>query len=83
MTGWGEGSIIGTRQTTHVIAAALQGLLSVPVIDETGMTGIYDYSATSSLTGSEAVLDLARQLGFDLKIAYRPVEMLVARQRTN
>jgi uncharacterized protein (TIGR03435 family) len=79
MSGGGEGSIFGTRETTRDIAAALQDLLGVPVVDETGMKGKYDYSATSKLAGSEAALDLARQLGFDLKSADRPVEMLVAK----
>jgi hypothetical protein len=78
VTGGGEGSLIGTNQTTHDIALALQDLLGVPVFDESGMKGKYDYSATSKLAGSEAALDLARQLGFDLKLADRPVEMLVA-----
>jgi uncharacterized protein (TIGR03435 family) len=79
MTGGGEGSIIGTHQTTRNIAATLQDLLGIPVVDEADMNGNYDYSATSSLAGSEAALDLARQLGFDLKPADRPVEILVAR----
>jgi hypothetical protein len=57
----------------------LQDLLGVPVIDETGMKGKYDYSATTKLAGSEAAIDLARKLGFDLEPAERPVEMLVAR----
>jgi uncharacterized protein (TIGR03435 family) len=79
MTGGGEGSIIGTRQTTDNIAAALQDLLGVPVVDETGMKGKYDYSATSHQAGPEAAFDLASQLGFDLKPADRPIEMLVGK----
>ena len=79
MTGAGGGSIIGTSQPTSQIARTLQDLLGLPVVDETGMQGKFDYSATSNLAGSEAAFDLARQLGFDLKLADRPVEMLVAK----
>ena len=68
MTGGGEGSIIGTNQTTHDIARALQDLLRVPVVDESDMNGKYDYSATRKLAGSEAALDFAGKLGFDLTL---------------
>ena len=79
VSGGGERSILGTNQTTKDIALALQDLLGVPVVDEGGMSGKYDYSVTSKLSGTEGALDLARQLGFDLKPAYRAVEILVAK----
>jgi uncharacterized protein (TIGR03435 family) len=79
MAGGGEGSLIGIRQPTRSIADALQDLLGVPVIDEAGMHGKYDYSATSTLGGSEAAFDLAHQLGFELERADRPVEMLIVK----
>lgn len=34
----------GTAATTKMVAFALAGLLGRPVIDETGVTGVYDLS---------------------------------------
>jgi uncharacterized protein (TIGR03435 family) len=79
MCGVGEGSIIGTAQTTEGIARAFQGLLDVPVVDATGWNGTYNYSASTKLTQSEAAVDLAHQLGLELTEAQRPIEMLVVR----
>ena len=80
MCGGGQGSIIGTAQSMQDIARAFEGLLRVPVVDGTGLKRKFDYSASSKLSESEAVFDLARQLGLELTEAERPIEMLVVRK---
>jgi uncharacterized protein (TIGR03435 family) len=77
MTGGGQGSIIGTSQTMPDIAKAFEGLLEVPVLDETNLQGKYDYSASSKFAGIDAALDMARQLGLEITPADRPIQMLV------
>ena len=80
MTGAGVGSIAGTAQSVESIASGIEGLVDAPVIDETGIKGKYDYSASSDLSGPEAGIDIARQLGLDLAPADRPIEMLVVQK---
>ncbi|MGD1091959.1 MAG: TIGR03435 family protein [Bryobacteraceae bacterium] len=80
MSGGGQGSIIGTAQTMEDIARALEGLLNVPVVDETGLKGKYNYSALTKLPAAEAPFDLAHQLGLELTEAERPIQMLVVRK---
>jgi uncharacterized protein (TIGR03435 family) len=80
MVGNGQRSIIGTAQTMQEVARHLEGWLNAPVIDETGLKGKYNYSASSSLPDSEAVFEMAHQLGLELVPADRPIEMLVVRK---
>ena len=77
MTGGGQGSIIGTSQTMPDIAKAFEGLIEVPVLDETNLQGKYDYSASSKFAGIDAALDMARQLGLEITPTDRPIQMLV------
>jgi uncharacterized protein (TIGR03435 family) len=79
MCGGGQGSIEGTARTLTGIAAALEGQLNVPVVDETGLQGKYNYAASSKLAGREAAIDMAHQLGLQLTPAERLMEMLVVR----
>jgi uncharacterized protein (TIGR03435 family) len=62
------------------IAGAFEGLLNIPVVDETGLKGTYNYSALTKLPAAEAPFDLAHQLGLELTEAERPIEMLVVRK---
>ena len=80
MSGGGEGSIVGTAQNLQEIAEAFEGLLGSPVVEETGLSGRFDYSASTSLSGTEGAFDLAHQLGLDLAQSERPIEILVVRQ---
>lgn len=80
MSGGGEGSIVGTAQTTQNIARVFEDLLKTPVIDSTGLKGTYDYSAWSKLSEAKSPFDLAHQLGLELTEASRPIEMLVIRK---
>ena len=80
MSGGGQGSIIGTGQAMQEIAHAIEDLLNVPVLDETGFRGKYNYSASSKLPPPEAPFDFAHQLGLKLTPADRPIEMLIVRK---
>jgi uncharacterized protein (TIGR03435 family) len=80
MSAAGQMSIIGTAQTMQDIAHAFEGLLNVPVVDETGLKGKYNYSASSKLSEPEAAFDLAHQLGLELTQAERQIEMLAVRK---
>ncbi len=77
MSGVGQGSLIGTAQSLQDIANALEGLLGAPVINETGLTGKYNYSVSSKMPQPEAVFDFADKLGLKLAPVERPIEILV------
>jgi uncharacterized protein (TIGR03435 family) len=50
--------------------------LGDPVIDQTGLTGRYDYFVSTKLQGQESAFDIARQLGLALQKTEQPIEML-------
>jgi uncharacterized protein (TIGR03435 family) len=75
-----DGTILGTAQTMQEIAGRFEVWLHAPVIDETGMTGKFNYSVSSDRPDPEASLDIARQLGLKLEPADRPVEVLVVQK---
>lgn len=75
-----DGSIIGTAQSMEDIADEFEGLLNVPVVNETGRDGKYNYFAvTKGASRESAARDLAHQLGLELTQAERQIEMLVVR----
>jgi uncharacterized protein (TIGR03435 family) len=80
MRGGGLDSMVGTAQEMGDIASEFEGVLEVPVIDETGFEGNYNYSASSQRPQPEASFDMAHQLGLELTGAERPIEMLVVRK---
>jgi uncharacterized protein (TIGR03435 family) len=73
----GQGVNTGTAAEMKDIAFILEDILGVPVIDQTGLAGKYDYFASSKLEGPAFALEMAQQLGLELKEAEQPVEMLV------
>jgi hypothetical protein len=74
------GSIIGTSRSMSDIARSLEPMLDAAVVDETGLTGRFDYSALTKLRGEDAAIDWAHQLGLELTEAVQPIEMLVVRR---
>ncbi len=80
MTGVSETSIIGTAQPPEEIGKAFEGWLDAPVIDETVLKGLFDYSASSKQSGSAGAFDMARQLGLELQAEDRSIEVLVVRE---
>jgi uncharacterized protein (TIGR03435 family) len=73
----GEGFMSGTAAKSEDIASEFEQMLEAPVIDETGLKGVYDYFASSPHHGVEAMVDMANQLGLTLSKTERPIEILV------
>ena len=81
-TGVGPGSIMASAAKMQVIAEMLEGQINAPVIDTTGRTGKYNFSASSKLLEAEAAFDMAHQLGLELTPVNQPIEVLVVNQVT-
>ena len=76
-SGGREGFESATAGEMKYIASNLEEMLGVPVIDQTGLTGKYDYFISTRLHGPEEAFDMARQLGLTLTEIEQPIEMLV------
>ncbi len=77
MTGSTQDSLMGTAQNMQDIARVFEDSLHTPVIEQTGVPGKYDFSATSALAEPASYFDMARQLGLQLTESRRPVDMLI------
>jgi uncharacterized protein (TIGR03435 family) len=60
----GEGRMSGTAAKLEDIASEFEGLVEAPVVDETGLTGAYDYFGSSPYHGADAAVDPSDQLRF-------------------
>ena len=66
----------------HLLCQSLEDVLGRPVIDGTGLTGVFDVSLTGRFASPVAFIQaLAEQAGLVLRSAQRDVELLVARPR--
>jgi uncharacterized protein (TIGR03435 family) len=79
---YGPGDIEGMNVSMTAMAAALENCLKKPVIDETGLTNLYDVTLkwdqkSADESNSEGLLKALReQLGLDLEPATRPIGMV-------
>ena len=73
----GDGSMSATAAEMKDLASAFEEMLGVPVIDQSGLPGNYQYLVSSKLQGPEAAFDMAHQLGLTLTETEQPIEMLV------
>lgn len=69
------------------LARALERRLSIPVVDETGLTNRYDVKLNwphypIEVADRELVKSVQQQLGLDLEPTKRPVEMWVVECKT-
>ncbi len=60
-----------------VISTMLESAVGKPVIDETGITGRYDFKVLNEKASGEGWIDAMRKAGFKVEQARRPVEFLV------
>lgn len=60
-----------------IIATVLESAVGSPVIDETGLTGRYDFKVVHEQAKGDGWIDALRKAGFKVETARRPVEYLV------
>jgi uncharacterized protein (TIGR03435 family) len=83
----GVGYLSGSNRKIDALVKRLELLLNHPVVDETGLIGNFDYhlewgpkSAADEPTSSRLINAVRDQLGLELKLAKRPVDVLVIRR---
>jgi uncharacterized protein (TIGR03435 family) len=81
VSGGGKNIVMGSATPVAVLANAFEDILETPVIDETGLSGNYDYSAATQTPPPQSAFEMARQLGLEFTQAERPIEMLVVEKR--
>jgi uncharacterized protein (TIGR03435 family) len=77
--------LVGQNASTALLAARLSGILQQPVLDETGLSGSFDFK--SALLGNDpkaeyqdivaSILTSVQEVGLKLKSAKGPVETIV------
>ncbi len=70
------GSLKLTDCAVGGIAAALEAAIGKPVLDETGISGNYDFFLTYSDADPASAVEAMRKLGFKMETAQRPLEFL-------
>ncbi|MBL8964270.1 MAG: TIGR03435 family protein [Phycisphaeraceae bacterium] len=79
---WGLGTISGVRQPMSALAERLGAMLRMPVADETGMTGVYDWTVKCPDDSFDAAAAaLQEQLGLRAEIQTRRMDVVVVRRR--
>jgi len=71
-------SASATAMPLGSLASMLEEVIGRPVVDETGIAGVYDYELRWDPQKPESVLSAVReQLGLELREAKRPIEFLI------
>lgn len=79
---FGRGKITLKKQTVSKLAETLPNWMRKPVIDETGLTGLYDFELEYRDDGPAMLLDgLKEKYGLVLSPARRTIKMLVVEPR--
>jgi uncharacterized protein (TIGR03435 family) len=83
------GKLFGTNQPMSVLVGYLENMFDLPIVDETGLEGNFDFgvdfpllirnsqSSARSKARDTVARSLRDRLGLELVPAVRPVEMLV------
>jgi uncharacterized protein (TIGR03435 family) len=76
-----DGEATGINVTMHFLAGQLSRYLGLPVLDQTGLTGSYDYhlppTDPQNTDVEAAIFDAMHRLGLDLKKGKGPIETVV------
>jgi uncharacterized protein (TIGR03435 family) len=79
--GIADGEATGSNVTMAFLASQLSSYLGLPVLDQTGIAGSWDYhlppTDPENRDFQAAVLDAMRRLGLDLKKSKAPIETIV------
>jgi len=79
--GIADGEAVGTNTTTDYLALRLGRYLQLPVLNQTGITGSYDYylppDDPENHDVAAAVFDVVDRLGFKIKRGRGPIQTLV------
>ncbi len=79
---WGLGTISAIRQPASVLAERLGSMVRMPVADETGLTGMYDWTVRCSDSSVDAVgAAVEEQLGVRVEVQTRQMDVVVVRKR--
>jgi uncharacterized protein (TIGR03435 family) len=71
------GSLKFTSCAMPALVQALESVAGRPVLDETGITGKFDFSLTYDVHDPQGAVAALRKLGFKVEPARRPIEFLV------
>jgi uncharacterized protein (TIGR03435 family) len=78
MTRWGRGKATSVGMPLGSLASLLESVVGKPVIDETKLTGKFDFELTWDEKDRKSMVAAVReQLGLELRPARRPVELLI------
>jgi uncharacterized protein (TIGR03435 family) len=78
MTRWGRGKATSVGMPLSSLASMLESVVGKPVIDETELTGKFDFELIWDEKDRKSMVAAVReQLGLELRSARRPVELLI------
>ncbi|GMV27023.1 MAG: hypothetical protein AMXMBFR58_30540 [Phycisphaerae bacterium] len=79
---WGLGTISAVRQPMHVLTERLSAMLRMPVVNETGLPGVYDWTVRCADDSLDAVgAALQEQLGLRAEVHTRQMDVVVVRRK--
>ncbi len=79
---WGRGKLSAVNRPLSALVTMLEDALERPVVDETRLTGNFDFEASWDPDQSDGVLRAIReQLGLEVKTDKRSIEVLVVEAR--
>jgi uncharacterized protein (TIGR03435 family) len=83
MFGPKDGKFAGTNVTVGSLASFLENSAKQIVVDETGLTGHYDFELQCDTTKSDSIIAaIKEQFGFEVTPGKRSVEVLVVEKTT-
>lgn len=77
---WGLGTVSGIRQPISALAERLGAMVKMPIVDETGLQGAFDWTVHCADDSVDAVsAALGEQIGLRAEVQTRKLEVVVVR----